>query len=199
MKFIHERERDIQVKIKELKMISNELSLFRNIKPEEYFYINNGVVLKSLHDLIDVLEVIDEETFNHHVKNNRNDFSEWIRHIFKDNSLADKLKNTKTRMEMVEILETSAPPSEDSKTSAYAVLNPKKYFWLANGTVVRNIYELSDALKAMDDELFIKHVTEDKNDFAKWAGEVLKNEHLAQKLSNAKSRKGMCEILEVYL
>mgnify|MGYP001612170437 FL=1 len=51
----------------------------------------------------------------------------------------------------------------------------------------------------MEDELFKKHVNEHKNDFAKWVHEVLKNEHLAQKLNNAKTKKEMIEILEVFL
>lgn len=198
LKYIHERERELQAKIKELKLISNELGLFRNVKPEEYFHMHNGIVLKNLHDLIDILEVIDDEAFNFHVKHDKNDFSEWIRHVFKDNKLADKIRNAKTKIEMIEILETMPAVSESEKPTN-AVLNPKKYFWLDNGTVIRNIYELSDALKAINDELFSKHVDENKNDFAKWINDVLKNEHLAHKLDNAKTRKEMIEILEIFL
>lgn len=198
LKFIHEREREIQIKIKDLNMISNELSLFRNVKPEEYFYMHNGVVLKNLHDLIDILEVIDEATLSCHVKDNKNDFGEWIRHVFKDNALADKIKNAKTKIEMIEILETIPVIGESEKPST-VVLSPKKYFWLANGTVIRNIYELSDALRVMSDELFSKHVNENKNDIAKWVNDVLKNEHLSQKLNKAKTRKEMIEILEAFL
>ena len=104
LKFIHEREREIQTQIKELKLISNELSLFRHVNPEQYFHMRNGVVLKCLHDLIDILEVIDNETFDYHVNNNKNDFSEWVRHIFRDNKIADKMKNAKTKLEMIETL-----------------------------------------------------------------------------------------------
>ena len=198
MKFIHERERDIQTKIKELKMVSNELSLFRNVKPEEYFYVHNGIVLKSLHDLIDILEVIDEETFNFHVGNNKNDFSDWISHVFKDNNLADKIKNAKIKMEMIEILETIPIISKEVEKD-YPLISPKRYFWLANGSVIRSLYELSDALKVMDDELFKKHADETKNDFAKWVKDALKNEHLAEKLNKAKTKKEMIEILEIFL
>lgn len=197
MKFIHEREREIQAKVEELKLISNELSLFRNVQPEEYFYMHNGVVLKSLHDLIDVLEVIDEETFKFHVRNNKNDFSEWVRHVFKDDKLADKIKNAKIKMEMIEILETIPVSSKEIEKNFF--LNPKKYFWLANSSAIRNLYELSDALKLMDEELFKKHVDEKKNDFAKWVNDAFKNEHLAEKLNNAKTKKEMVDILEVFL
>lgn len=199
MKFIHEREMEIQSKIEELRIVSNELNLFRNVKPEEYFYMHNGVVIKNLHDLVDILEIIDEETFNFHVKHTKNDFSDWIRHIFKDTILADKIKNTKTKMEMIEILETIPVVTENEKDTAYNLTNPKKYFWLANGIVIRNLYELSDALKIMDDELFNRHVNKNKNDFAEWMAHISKNEHLVEKLKSAKSKKEMIEILEVFL
>ena len=58
---------------------------------------------------------------------------------------------------------------------------------------------MSDALKQMDDNLFRMHANEQKNDFAKWVKDVFKNEALAAKLSDAKSRAEMANILEVYL
>lgn len=198
MKFVHEREREIQAKIEELKLVSNELGLFKNVKPEEYFYLHNGIVIKNLHDLIDILEVIDEDTLAHHFSERKNDFSEWILHVFKDNNLAGKVRNAKTRLELIEILE-NIPVSEEGPRSMMHVTNPRKYFWLANGTVIRNLYELSDALKTMADELFAKHVNESKNDFARWIDDVIKNKSLAGKIAKAKNRKDMIDILEVFL
>lgn len=199
IKFIHEREREIQSKIKELTLVSNELGLFRNVKPEEYFHMHNGLILKNLHDLIDVLEIIDDETLQFHASNSKNDFSDWIRHVFKDNNLAGKIKDAKSKIEMIEILEKIPISSEQNAVSPNYPANPKKYFWLANGSLIRNILELSDALKMMDDELYKMHVNEIKNDFTSWIRNVIKNEHLADKLDKAKSKKEMIEILEVFL
>ena len=198
MKFIHEREREIQAKSKELKFITNELSLYKTVRPEEYFYLRNGVVLKSLHDLIGVLEVIDDVTLNYHI--NRNDFGSWIKNIFKDHELADKVKAAKTKLEIIEIIEAS-PPADDlfDKSHSHMITNPKKYFWLENGTVVRNLFELSDVLRVMDDLMFKKHVSEHKNDFAKWVSDVFKNEHLAEKMRRAKTKKDMIDVVEVFL
>jgi mannitol/fructose-specific phosphotransferase system IIA component (Ntr-type) len=78
-------------------------------------------------------------------------------------------------------------------------LPPRKYFYLDNGVVIKSLHQLSDALKAMDDELFEKHVNEEKNDFSDWLKETLKNEELAEKLSKARTKKEMVEILEVFL
>lgn len=199
MKFVHEREREIQSKIEELKLISNELGLFKNVKPEEYFYLHNGIVIKNLHDLIDILEIIDEDTLRFHFNEKKNDFSEWVRHVFKDNNLADKMKNAKAKMEMIEILENIPISEETPKSIAYAAASPKKYFWLANGAVIRNLYELSDALKTMDDDLFARHVNGSKNDFAKWIDDVIKNRNLAERIGKAKSKREIIEILEVFL
>jgi len=199
IKSIHEREREIQTKVEELKRISNELSLFKNVRPEEYFHLHNGVVLKSLHDLIDALEITDDDTFRHHVNDGKNDFSDWIRHVIKDNNIADKIKNAKTKEDMIEILETEPAIMENLKENYKKHLPPGKYFTLANGVVIQSLYQLSDALKAMDDELFDKHVTEEKNDFASWIKNTIKNEELAVRLEKAGTKNGMAEVLELFL
>ena len=61
-------------------------------------------------------------------------------------------------------------------------------FFLANGGVVRNLYELSNALLYMDDHTFSYHVNGYKNDFSKWIHEVFKDVELSQKLANSKDR-----------
>jgi hypothetical protein len=199
MRFLHERERGIQSKVEELKRISNELSLFKTVKPEEYFHMYNGVVLKNLHDLIDALEIIDDDTFSHHVNHEKNDFSEWIKQVIKDKNLGENIKKARTRDEMIEILETQPIILEDLSKDYKSQLPPRKYFWLKNGIVIKSLYELLDALKAMDDELFEKHVSEENNDFSVWIKDTLKNEKLAERLSKAKTKKGMIDTLEVFL
>jgi len=51
----------------------------------------------------------------------------------------------------------------------------------------------------MDDLMFKKHVSEHKNDFAKWVSDVFKNEHLAEKMRRAKTKKDMIDVVEVFL
>jgi hypothetical protein len=200
LKFLHEREREIQSKVEELKLISNELNLYKEIKPNEYFYMHNGVVLKSLHDLIDALEVVDDDTFNFHVSEHKNDFAKWVAQVFKDNHLAGRLQQSKSRAEMIEVIEKIPLASDhESKIEAYMSTDPKRYFWLSNGALIRNIFELADALRIMDDGVFAGHVNEQKNDFANWVRHSLNNEMLAQRLSNARSRRNMIDVLEVFL
>lgn len=62
-------------------------------------------------------------------------------------------------------------------------------FWVNNGPALRNIKDLSDALKGISEDSYAYHVNEEKNDFANWVLNALKDETLASKLSKAKTLK----------
>ena len=68
---------------------------------EKAFILRNGQKLKDLKELKESLKYIDEETFKHHVNQERHDFSEWIHYVFKDESLARRIRNSKTRKEII--------------------------------------------------------------------------------------------------
>ncbi len=78
-----------------------------SIKEEHYFYVHNGAVLKSKEDLLGCLRNIDDESFNHHVNDKKNDFACWVRDILKDKKLSDNLFGTKSREEMVDLIEST--------------------------------------------------------------------------------------------
>jgi hypothetical protein len=63
-----------------------------------------------------------------------------------------------------------------------------KVFWCHDGRVLKNLEELSAALREMSDETFAHHVTSDKNDFSKWVQEVIEDQELSIRLRNASSR-----------
>ncbi|RJQ15789.1 hypothetical protein C4573_06580 [Candidatus Woesearchaeota archaeon] len=75
------------------------------IQPEHFFYLKNGRPLKSLHDLIDALKTIDDESFRHHVNEHKNDFANWLKDILKHEKLADEIRNKKAKAELLKILE----------------------------------------------------------------------------------------------
>jgi hypothetical protein len=68
------------------------------------FYLKEGKILSSLHELYLALDDMDIATFSHHVAHGRNDFSDWIRHVFKEDALADKIAGSKTMQEMKDIM-----------------------------------------------------------------------------------------------
>jgi hypothetical protein len=82
----------------------NRSKMYEDVKPEHYFYLNNGNIIKNLFELNNSLKTIDEETFKHHVTENRNDFSVWIRDVLKDDRLANSISKVITREEMIRIL-----------------------------------------------------------------------------------------------
>jgi hypothetical protein len=198
LKYLEQREREIQFKAKELQRLSNELLLFKSVKPQEYFRLHNGVVLKNLHDLIDNLEVMDDSTFHHHVKEHKNDFADWVSKVYMDHLLAEKVGGSKSRAEMIEVLQTTPVVQEFNKKLKKGI-QPSQYFYLSNGVVLRNLRELSDALKEMDEELFDKHVSDKKNDFADWVKHVFSHDELAASLQKCHSRKEMIKALDVYI
>ncbi|MFH1053192.1 MAG: hypothetical protein V1740_02130 [Candidatus Woesearchaeota archaeon] len=48
---------------------------------------------------------MDDETFKHHVNKEKNDFSEWIRVVFKDEELANAVKKTASRNIIAKLIE----------------------------------------------------------------------------------------------
>jgi hypothetical protein len=72
-------------------------------------------------------------------------------------------------------------------------------FWINNGPVLRNIKDLADALGNMSDESFAYHVNAEKNDFAAWAENVLRDDVLARNLSKSKSLKGAIKAVSARL
>lgn len=78
---------------------------FPDVKQEFYFNLADGRQLKNLIELSAVLEDIDENTFRHHVNEEKNDFANWIRDVINENMLAESLsaKNSKTEHQ-IEVL-----------------------------------------------------------------------------------------------
>lgn len=74
------------------------------IPPEKYFVLRTGDRIKNLDELKTYLGFMDEETFRHHVKKNKNDFANWIEHVFGKKELAENLRKCSTKDEMIDVL-----------------------------------------------------------------------------------------------
>jgi hypothetical protein len=61
-------------------------------------------------------------------------------------------------------------------------------FWCHNGHVLRNMSERAGELKVMSDGTYSFHVTMEKNDFANWVRDIIKDEWLAASLLKARNR-----------
>jgi len=60
---------------------------------------------------------------------------------------------------------------------------PEYYFLMIDGSTIKNLVELADALHIMSDDVFYYHVTHDRNDFSNWVRDVFSEKVLAEEIS----------------
>ena len=66
--------------------------VFKTDAPQpNYFVLCNGKPVKSIKELADVMDNIEDHVFTHHTKDGKNDFSAWVNDVFKEVELAKKL------------------------------------------------------------------------------------------------------------
>ena len=75
----------------------------KRIRKYKRFELCNGEQIKTVYDLVKVLKDMDDDVFNHHVTDDRNDFYNWVNEVFfRDDKLAKLIKKSKTSEEMRE-------------------------------------------------------------------------------------------------
>ncbi len=70
---------------------SKAKNLLREVKPEQYFLVCDGQVLKNIMDLVDALDCMSEDVFYYHVNDDRNDIFNWLKDVFKEEELAERI------------------------------------------------------------------------------------------------------------
>ena len=60
-----------------------------------------------------------------------------------------------------------------------------------NGPILRSIIELGNVAKKLTPAQFTHHISNTKNDFAKWVDEVVRDSELAHQLKRVKTKKDM--------
>ena len=71
--------------------------ILRDANPEHYFFVQDGTILKNVLDLSKQLDKMTDDIFKHHVNEMRNDFSNWIKDVFKEEKLAKELLKTTSK------------------------------------------------------------------------------------------------------
>src|SRR3989338_6664472 len=74
--------------------------------PEQSFWVNNGPIVKNLDELSHALPELSNDIFSHHVNNDNNDFSNWIRDIIGDQKLANDIISSRNKESMLKKLNT---------------------------------------------------------------------------------------------
>jgi hypothetical protein len=88
----------------------------------------------------------------------------------------------------MEAASAKAAASPAGKQGIARNVGPEYYFFLVDGRPLKNLLELADSMEEMTEEAFKHHVTEAKNDFAKWVHDVFGDEELAIKLGQSKTK-----------
>jgi hypothetical protein len=77
----------------------------KNSKEEEEFITLLGKHIKNIYELYDLFLNINDNEFQHHVNNEKNDFRNWIYFVIKDKKLASDIKPIKNKNEMLKCIE----------------------------------------------------------------------------------------------
>lgn len=78
--------------------------LFYDVEEKYAFWLSTGKKIRNLKELMIELQINGQNFFNNHVNDSKNDFANWVRDIFKDHVLANKLYNTKDLKNTIDIL-----------------------------------------------------------------------------------------------
>ena len=102
------------------------LDILRDVDEGKYFWVNNGPAISNIAGLSDVLKVMGDETFKHHVTDDRNDFYNWIRYVVDDEVLARNIQKIKTQTEMADaIARRIAEIKSGSTQKSKEMIHPK--------------------------------------------------------------------------
>jgi hypothetical protein len=75
----------------------------REAPQENYFILCNGKPIRNIRELADIMDELEDHVFSHHVRPEHNDFAAWVKDVFKDVELAEKLSgaNDKKHFQLV--------------------------------------------------------------------------------------------------
>ena len=83
-----------------VRMRREEVKKYLADVPEEYvFRCQDSCVFKNMRELRDGLVSMSDDIYTYHANTEKNDFSNWVKDIIKDEILAADLRNAKSKAE----------------------------------------------------------------------------------------------------
>lgn len=79
-------------------------SVLKEVPHHVGFRFADGHSVQTILSLISKLEQISDEQYTEHVTEYKNDFANWIEHVFEDKKLAQKIRQSRTRHTMIRLL-----------------------------------------------------------------------------------------------
>jgi len=88
-------------------MSIGSVGITENVLQEDCLDLSNGILVKSLKELVAALKKMNSDAFELHVTKNRNDFAEWILEAYNDEKLAKKILRNLDKRRIIKILESA--------------------------------------------------------------------------------------------
>jgi hypothetical protein len=76
------------------------------------------------------------------------------------------------------------------------VPHPEKYFYFKDGTIAKNLKDLSKIVKTLPEDIFQEHVSEGINDFSLWIRDVIGDVRLSRHIEKTTDRNEMAKLLD---
>lgn len=84
---------------KKLSRAMKRRKLNRKAKPEHFFWLSDGTVVRSVKELAESFGSMDDHVYYHHANHQKNDFSNWVADIFNEKQLAKNLMQASNKIE----------------------------------------------------------------------------------------------------
>ncbi|MEM4259768.1 MAG: DUF5752 family protein [Candidatus Woesearchaeota archaeon] len=72
----------------------------KDIENKYFFILRDGKKIKNIKELAEEMGKMEDAVFFHHVNDERNDFSNWIRDVFDETELAEQIRHLKNKQEI---------------------------------------------------------------------------------------------------
>ncbi|MFW6102527.1 MAG: hypothetical protein ACOC6O_02600 [Chloroflexota bacterium] len=95
------------------------------------------------------------------------------------------------RREMIAVVRIT----KDVAEKRLAGVSDDVVFRCHDGRILRNLRELRDALAGMENDVFVHHVGEGKNDFSTWVRDIIGDEKLANDLKKSPTREEAAKVV----
>ena len=77
--------------------VSKKPLIHKDAPEPHYFILCNGRPVRNVKELADIMEELEDHVFNYHIRPDGNDFAKWVKDIFKDIELAEKIAGVKDK------------------------------------------------------------------------------------------------------
>jgi hypothetical protein len=77
----------------------------KDISSDQYFRLQSGKEIKSVLELVEYLRETNDDDFKQYVSNDKNDFASWVRGVFHNDQLADRMQTANSKDELINVLQ----------------------------------------------------------------------------------------------